>query len=211
MHARADSAPVSKLDEAWVARLRWAMGTWVPAMVLIALAVASGAWLANLAKHEPTRAKVSGHAPDVTMEEFEVVEMGGNGTPLRRLSAAYMAHFAETETKELTHPHLVIYKEDAEPWHVVSRRGWVSADNDELMLLGEVDIWRNYPNGKREVHIETEDLRVLPNDEFAETELPVTISTPETLTRGTGMRAYLGEGRVELLSNVKTTIQPVDH
>lgn len=211
MHARAEISPGSKLDDAWVVRLRLAMGTWLPAVVLAVLAIASGVWLAKLGEYEPGGAKLEGHRPDVTMEQFEVTDMGEDGTPLRRLSAAYMAHFTDTQTKELTHPHLVVYKKDGEPWHVVSQRGWVSADNEELMLLGEVDIWRNYRNGKREIHIETEDLRVLPSDEYAETKLPVTISTPQSLTRGTGMRAFLGEGRVELLSDVKTTFQPVDH
>ena len=82
----------------------------------------------------------------------------------------------------------------------------MSADDDVLMLLGEVDIWRNKPDGKREIHVETEDLRVLPDDEYAETELPVSISTPKSFTRGTGMRAYLGESRVQLLSKVRTVI-----
>lgn len=211
MHASAQTAPGSKLDDAWTTRLKSAMGTWIPVLALAGLAVATGVWLAKLGEQRPMAVELAGHAPDVTMEEFEVTDMGEDGTPLRRLSAAYMAHFVDTDTKELTHPHLVVYNGDSEPWHVVSQRGWVSADNEVLMLLGEVDIWRNYPNGKREIHIETEDLRVLPDDEFAETALPVTISTPESLTRGTGMHAYLGESRVELLSNVKTTIQPVAH
>jgi lipopolysaccharide export system protein LptC len=77
------------------------------------------------------------------------------------------------------------------------------------MLLGKVDIWRDGPDGKREIHIETQDLRVSPRKEYAETDLPVSISTPESLTRGTGMRAYLGESRVQLLSKVKTTIESI--
>ena len=56
---------------------------------------------------------------------------------------------------------------------------------------------------------ETEDLKVLPREEYAETALPVSISTPESLTRGTGMRAYLAESRVQLLSNVRTKIEPI--
>ena len=91
---------------------------------------------------------------------------------------------------------------------MASERGWVSADNDVLMLLGKVDIWRDSSDGKREIHIETEDLRVLPHEEYAETQLPVSISTPESLTSGTGMRAFLGESRVQLLSKVRTTIDP---
>lgn len=189
-------------------RLRAAAGTWLPALALIVLAIATSLWLAGLGTTSPNVKRFEGHAPDLTMEEFEVTSMGEDGSPLRRLSAAYMAHFTDTQTKELTHPHLVIYREAAEPWHVASERGWVSADNDVLMLLGEVNIWRNRPDGKPEIHIETEDLKVLPREDYAETELPVSISTPESLTLGTGMRAYLGESRVQLLSNVKTKIEP---
>ncbi len=189
-------------------RLTSAFGTWLPAAMLVCIAVLSSLWLAQMGEREDRIARLEGHAPDMTMEEFEVTAMGEDGNPLRRLSAAYMAHYIDTQTKELTHPHLVIYQDDAEPWHVASQRGWVSANDDVLMLLGEVDIWRNNANGKREIHIETEDLRVVPDKEYADTELPATISTPESLTRGTGMRAYLGERRVQLLSDVKTTINP---
>ncbi len=193
-----------------VARLRLssAFGTWVPMAVLVVLSAASTLWLAGLGDQDGESKRFRGHAPDLTMEEFEVTTMGEDGSPLRRLSAAYMAHFTDTETKELRHPHLVVYQQQAEPWHVASERGWVSADNDVLMLLGKVDIWRNSPDGKREIHIESQDLRVLPREEYAETELPVSISTPESLTHGTGMRAYLAESRVQLLSKVKTTIEP---
>jgi len=190
-------------------RLGSAVGTWLPTVMLATLAVASTVWLAQLGNVDQEFKRFEGHVPDLTMEEFEVTTMGEDGTPLRRLSAAYMAHFTDTETKELTHPHLIVYRDESEPWHVASERGWVSAENDVLMLLGKVDIWHNSADGKREIHIETEDLRVLPEDEYAETALPVRLSTPESLTSGTGMRAFLGESRVQLLSEVKTMINPI--
>lgn len=181
----------------------------MPTVVLVGLAVASSVWLASLGTVTTEAKRFEGRAPDLTMKGFEVTSMGEDGTPLHKLSAAYLAHFVDTETKELTRPHLIVYREGGEPWHVASERGWVSADNDVLMLLGKVDIWRNRPDGKPEIHIETEDLKMLPGEEYAETELPVSISTPESLTRGTGMRAYLGESRVQLLSNVRTKIEPI--
>jgi lipopolysaccharide export system protein LptC len=209
MEMRADAGVSPEPMPVLKTRLRPAFGTWVPALTLVLLAVISTVWLSQLGGRDVQQKRFEGHAPDLTMEEFEVTTMGEDGSPSHRLSAAYMAHFADTQTKELTHPHLVVYREEAEPWHVASERGWVSADNDVLMLLGEVNIWRNRPDGKREIHIETEDLRVLPDDEYAETALPVSISTPESHTRGTGMRAYLGDSRVQLLSKVRTTIDPV--
>ena len=209
MDTQAGAGVSSEPKLARQSRLRPALGTWVPTMALAILAVVSTLWLSQLGSRDDLKKRFTGHAPDLTMEEFEVTTMGEDGRPSRRLSAAYMAHFSDTQTKELTHPHLVVYRAEEEPWHVASERGWVSADNDVLMLLGKVNIWRNQPDGKREIHIETEDLRVLPDDEYAETALPVSISTPESHTRGTGMRAYLGESRVQLLSKVRTVIDPI--
>lgn len=209
METRAEAGAPPNPMPALKSRLVPAFGTWVPTLALAILAVISTVWLSQLSGGDEQQKRFEGHAPDLTMEEFEVTTMGEDGSPSRRLSAAYMAHFADTRTKELKLPHLVVYQKEAEPWHVASERGWVSADNDVLMLLGKVDIWRNRPDGKREIHIETEDLRVLPDDEYAETDLPVSISTPESHTRGTGMRAYLRESRVQLLSNVRTMIDPV--
>ncbi len=206
MEARTEAAVSLGPMSALKSRLVSALGTWVPALALTLLAVTSTLWLSRLGSQDAQLKRFAGHTPDLTMEEFQVTTMGEDGTPRRRLSAAYMAYFGDTQTKELRRPHLVMYREQAEPWHVASERGWVSADDDVVMLLGEVDIWRDLPNGKREIHVETEDLRVLPNDEYAETELPVSISTAESFTRGTGMRAYLDESRVELLSRVRTVI-----
>lgn len=209
MEARPEAGVLPKPMHVARPGLRSALGTWVPAAVLVVFAVASTLWLAGLGDQDGESKRFEGHAPDLTMEEFEVTTMGEDGRRLRRLSAATMAYFTDTETTELRRPHLVIYQEPEEPWHVASERGWISADNDVLMLLGKVDIWRDGPDGKREIHIETHDLRVLPREEYAQTDLPVSISTPESLTHGTGMRAYLGESRVQLLSKVKTTIQPI--
>lgn len=209
MHASTDTSLAPGRSFEIKPRLASALGTWLPSALLLALAIGSSVWLARLTDPGTLPERFTGHAPDLTMEEFQVTTMGEDGNPLRRLSAAHMAHYTDTRTKELRHPHLVVYQQRAEPWHIASERGWISADNDVLMLLGKVDIWRNYPDGRREIHIETEDLRVLPDKEYAETELPVTISTPESLTLGTGMRAFLGESRVQLLSRVKTRIEPL--
>ena len=206
---QAQSTMGAALEPAIVTRPRLvsALGTWVPTALLVVLAVASSLWLSKVGEREEQATPFTDRAPDLTMEEFEVTTMGEDGNPIRRLSAAYLAHFTASDTKELTHPHLIVYRENGEPWNIASERGWISADNDVLMLLGKVDIWRNYADGKREIHIETEDLRVFPDVQFAQTKLPVSISTPETYTRATGMRAYLDQGRVQLLSKVKTTIE----
>ena len=56
--------------------------------------------------------------------------------------------------------------------------------------------------------MKTEDLRVLPERQYGETDKPVLITTATTQTRAIGMRASMAESRIELLSNVHTRHEP---
>ena len=143
--------------------------------------------------------------PDAYMEHFVTVEMDDAGKPKRRLEADYMA-FHSDRTVELGNPHYVFYRAGEEPWHVRSERGQVSADRDVVLLLGRVIIWRNHGPGAREIDVRTEKLKVLPETGYGETGEPVTIRTPTSITTGTGVRVWLHERRMELLSRVRTDV-----
>jgi len=149
----------------------------------------------------------SRHMPDFFMEDFTSTDMDDEGRPRRRVSAAYMAHFPDSDTNEFQSPRVTIFRTVGEPWHVVSERGWTSGAGDVMLLLGQVTIWRNGESGERSIEIETRDLRVLPESDYGETEEAVIIRTPTSVTRGTGMRAWLDESRMELLADVRTVIE----
>jgi lipopolysaccharide export system protein LptC len=148
------------------------------------------------------------HTPDFYMENFVTVKMDESGVVQRRVEAEYMAHFPDTDTHEFQDPYMVMYREDGPPWHVRSERGWLSSSGDVMLLLGQVHIWRNNVDGVKQVDVKTEDLRVLPEREYGETDKPVLITTATTQTRGIGMKAHLAESRLELLSNVRTRHEP---
>ena len=76
-----------------------------------------------------------------------------------------------------------------------------------MLLLGEVEIWREGESGQRELEILTQDLRVLPETQYGETDKPVVIRTPNSESKSVGMRAYLEKRRLELLSQVTTTYE----
>lgn len=193
----------------WRAELSSAALGWTPLVILL-LFVAVSAWFLNAldTDERPLNGSRPSNEPDFYMERFETTVMGESGEPRRRLSAQRMSHFPESDTKEFTKPHMVVFRDTGEPWHVTASRGWSSPDDEVLVLLGEVHIWRNAPSGERELDIETEDLRVITAAEMGETDRPVVIRTPTTETRGVGMRAYLAESRLELDSRVKTVVQP---
>jgi lipopolysaccharide export system protein LptC len=179
---------------------------WLLALVLSTLA-AGTAWYRHGLQREGSAGRVEGaHRPDFYMESFSSLTTDVRGMPRRRLSGERLDHYPDTDTHEITQPHLELYEEGREPWHVASERGWVSPDRDVILLQGRVYVWRQDPSGQRVMDIVTRDVRVLPEKEYAETEEPALIRTPDTETRGVGMRAWLGESRVELLSQVRTVV-----
>ena len=188
--------------------LRAALRKWVIPAVLLAAAGASGWVLYDLDLDFDAPATAAGKppaAPDAWMESFVTVEMDDAGRPERRIEARYLVYNADA-TINLTHPYYVLHRAEGEPWHVRSKRGQVSADGAVVQLLGEVDIWRNDVSGARDLHVSTEHLTVLPETGYGETAQPVTILMPASDTTGTGMRAFLDESRIELLSQVRTHV-----
>jgi lipopolysaccharide export system protein LptC len=180
----------------------------VVVLVVLVLGVAASGWLAReLALDASESSQLSRHIPDFFMEDFVSTSMDQNGRPSRRLEAQHMAHFPDSDTNEFKKPYVVIYRDAGEPWHVTSERGWTSGEGDLMLLLGEVHIWRNGESGERKIEIETRDLRVLPESDYGETEEAVVIRSPTSVTRGTGMRAWLEQSRIELLADVRTVIE----
>lgn len=172
---------------------------------LLVAAGASGWMLYNLDFRAPVTVRSLPGAPDAYMEKFVTVEMDDAGKPRRRIEADRMEYHAD-RTVDLTNPHYVLFRAEGEPWHVRSERGHVSADGAVVWLLGKVDVWRNDASGARDLDIRTEHLKVLPDSEYGETESPVTIRTPASISTGVGMRAYLDETRFQLLSQVRTDV-----
>jgi lipopolysaccharide export system protein LptC len=175
-----------------------------PSSVLLLLAGISAWLLHDVDPSGLDSAPTSRHAADFFVENFTATTMDENGNPRRRVQAEHMAHFPDTNTHELKQPYLQVFNAASLPWHVTSQRGWLSAKGDVMLLLGEVHIWRNAPDGTRKMDIKTSDLRVLPESEYGETDKPVVITTPHSQSHSVGMRAFLDQGRLEMLSQVRT-------
>lgn len=179
----------------------------MPAL-LIAAVLGSGWYLASLRKADEEAQEADGQTPNFFMERFTTTSMGEDGRPTRRISADYMAHFTDTGSNEFTQPRLTLYSATGTPWEVKSERGWASSNEDVMLLLGKVHIWRDDADGERIIDIHTSDLRVLPATSYGETDQPVLISRGATESRGLGMRVYLEDDRLELLSRVRTVHDP---
>jgi lipopolysaccharide export system protein LptC len=147
------------------------------------------------------------HDPDYYMEDFSTLSMEEDGRPKSRLRAVYMAHYPDNDTTELLQPSMEVYRVGRLPLYISAERGWVTNDNNVVVLRGAVRMWEDDATGKRTLQVDTSAARVLLDSEYAETDQPAVIVSKQSTISGTGMRAYFKESRLEVLKHERTIIE----
>ncbi len=181
------------------------MTTWITAFTTLAVGILSFWLWQNLDQEEIALRQPDPHELDYYIEDMTRTTTGIEGELKNVLHAVLVEHFPDDDSTELASPHLEIYNGQVEPWHVVAERGWVSSGNDVVLLHGEVEIWRLGGEGQRVYQVITSELRLLPKEQYAETDNPTTIIGPSTVTHAIGMRANFAHDRLELLDQVRST------
>lgn len=176
-------------------------------LILVVIAAISYWALDKLTEDDLTKLSELAHYPDYYMENFTTITMNQDGKPKNRLYADYMAHYPDDNTSELHQPELEIFRENKQPINVRSDRGWVTSNNEVILLKGNVYLYQNDDDGKLKTELLAEDAKVLVAEKYAETDNPTTLISRKSTTTSIGMRAYLQEQRLEFLSNVRTTIE----
>jgi lipopolysaccharide export system protein LptC len=160
-------------------------------LLAAALLVALGWWLQDLIRPpELSETALPATSPDYYMDVFT-------------LTAMNMAHYPDDDHSDLAEPHLIIFRTDGAPWRLDSDRGRASGDGTLVNLLGAVHMTRARSPTNRPVSIDTRNVLVRPDDNYAETAEPVFMKSEMSRLQGVGMHAYLKVGRLELLSQVR--------
>ncbi len=176
--------------------------------VLIGLALLLGAslswWLSKSINVEtPPRPSKARHIPDYSMSHFTLRAMDDRGRLHYRLYAEQMSHFMDDDTSSLEQPNMTVFKPGGPSWNVYARHGWVSSGQKTIALRGDVVIWRNARQGGSGLEIQTDELHIVPDRQYAETDRPVTITQDVGVTHAVGMRVNLDQSRMELLADVR--------
>jgi lipopolysaccharide export system protein LptC len=180
------------------------VNAWITAIATLLLGVFSFWLWQDLDQEEVTARLAAPHERDYYIEDMTRTTTGVAGELKNILRADLVEHFPDDDSTELASPHLEIYNGQVQPWHVIAERGWVSSGNDVVLLHGEVEIWRLGKEGQRVYQVITSELRVLPKEQYAETDNPTTIIGPSTVTHAIGMRANFAHDRLELLDRVRS-------
>ncbi|MDX1724104.1 MAG: LPS export ABC transporter periplasmic protein LptC [Pseudomonas sp.] len=113
-----------------------------------------------------------------------------------------LEHIKSSDITLLTNPFLHLYRGTELPWKVSSERAEVAPQGKEVELIDKVRVERTDAKGRPTI-LTTSRLTVIPDKEYAQTEQAVRIVAANGVTTAQGMKAYLNDGRMLLLSNVR--------
>jgi lipopolysaccharide export system protein LptC len=175
-------------------------------VLLLLVAVIGTGWYLQQQGADPQQTTASRSGPDAFVTGMQLAVMDETGQEIYRIESDTMTHFPEDEHFKLTRPRFDITRPDGTIWHITAEHGQSTPDNDQLWLLGEVDIRRPGTSKISGLHVKTSDILIKPDEEIAETDNAVTITAEGYLVTAVGLKADLRKNLLELRSRVRGTI-----
>ena len=171
--------------------------------VIAALLAAVGYWNVSPESFlDKPVAQVDESAIDYYAINAHSVQFLPDGKLQYEMTSDKVEHVKASEVTLLTNPDMNIYRGTEFPWHVTSKRGEVNPDGTEVELIDSVRVARTDAQN-RDTIITSSRMTVFPQKQYAQTEQDVRIDGAGGVSTGKGMKAYLKESRIHLLSNVR--------
>ncbi|TFW03049.1 LPS export ABC transporter periplasmic protein LptC [Oxalobacteraceae bacterium OM1] len=176
---------------------------------LIALALGSF-WLMEVMRRStedivPTAQRTE---PDFYVERFSYVKMSPRGQPQYHFSGARLTHDPIQDTYEIRDPQIRTVDMSHPPTTLRAEVAKVNSDNSEVRLFRNVQLDRPATPDSEHLHVASEYMLLLPDDDIVRTDKPVQMSLGTATLNGTGMYANNATRELRLASNVHGTYQP---
>lgn len=157
-------------------------------LLVVGFLAALTLWLDRTSQTDDTGRRASGrHDTDFYVEHFTVRRYASNGALQHTVTAEKMLHFPDDDTTTVTTPRLTYYQ--GQRTVVTAQTAWLDKEGKHVRLNDDVRIVRPGGPDSPETVITTSILFVTPDDEYAYTDAPVTITQGKSVVNGVGMEA----------------------
>ncbi|OWW22338.1 LPS export ABC transporter periplasmic protein LptC [Noviherbaspirillum denitrificans] len=145
--------------------------------------------------------------PDFYVEKFSYVKLSKTGAAKYHVAGDRLTHNPQDDSYDIVKPVMRNISNPEAPTTIRAERGSVNSDNSKVHLYDNVQMDRPATPTSQSVHIRTEYMLVLPDDDVMKTDRPVEITTDRARLTGTGMLANNATRELNLTSNVHGTYQ----
>lgn len=177
---------------------------WFP-LTLLALLAALTFWIDRTVQPpQPKRDGSSRHDVDYRMNNFTTTKSDRAGVPRYVLSAIELRHYPDDDSTELVRPRFTQYAARKPYTQIQGQRGQVSSNGEDVYFMDNVIVERGAMPGRGKMTVLTEYLHLIPEQEMAVTDRPVSIlQEPRTVIRATGMEYNKKQRVLKLFNRVR--------
>lgn len=182
--------------------------TLFPFALLVGLAALTF-WLDRVVHPAQPPSKAAGrHDPDYMVDKLKAVRTNEAGAVIYTLAADRMVHYPDDDTTVLTLPRFVSLRSKQAPVTITAREGLVSGNGDNVYFKEDVKVTRAAYADRSEMVMRTTFLHVIPDDNIAKTDRPVTITDAATVVNAVGLEMNSDTRVLKLHSRVRGTYDP---
>ena len=181
---------------------------WLPLLPLFGLLGATY-WLNQQVLPEPAKPDSSKrHDPDAIVENFSATKLNELGVPSFIMAATKMLHYPDDDSTTLEAPRITLLSSGQPAIHAVANRAIISSNGDEVFLHDAVEVQREASKKQDKLTLQTEYLRIVPDQDLADTDRAVTIVDAHDIVHATGMEMDSKSRILKLLSQVRSEYVP---
>lgn len=181
---------------------------WLPLLPLL-LILAAAYWLNQQVRPLPSDSSdEASHSPDFIVDKFTATTYDEQGSPRFIMVAEKMIHYPDDDSTHIKEPKLTSFFPDRPMIYTTARRGEISSKGEEVFLRDDVRLVRASNATLGEMVFNTTYLRVIPEENLADTDQPVIMTESLNTVKAVGLRLDNKARTIQLLSQVKGQYAP---
>jgi lipopolysaccharide export system protein LptC len=173
-------------------------------LLLLAVLATLTFWLSQAVEEVRKQDESVRQDPDFIVDNIVVRRLDAQGNVKHTLHADRMTHFPHDDSTHLVSPRLVSNASQA-PISITSRTARVSSGGDNVYFEDDVRAVRAAYGERSELVLRTSFLHVIPDENIARTDRPVTITDAHTVATAIGLELNSEERTVKFLSQFRGT------
>lgn len=173
--------------------------------LLLGLLASLTFWLDQAVQQGPKASETERHDPDYIIENVAARRMGPDGQIRHTLHARRMTHYPDDDSTLLETPRFVSNASARAPVTITSRTATVSSGGENLYFETDVHATRAAYADRSELVLNTSFLHVIPDENIARTDRPVTITDAHTVAKAVGLELNSETRIIQFLSRFEGT------
>lgn len=185
------------------------IGALLSVLLLTALVLGSY-WMVERLKRDSQNLapRAAGHEPEADIRNVVLLRTDIEGKPRDRLTADQLIRYADDGSGELLNPVVDTLRDDRARMHARAQKAQITGDQSQIDLSGQVVFTRDATATTSAATIHTEQLRLFPDTDRAESSEAVRIERSGSTLTGIGMKLDNLAKTLEVHERARLVIAP---